>query len=67
MNKEFIGNLMNINFLCWAFYYVNGGSKVDVNVSQLMHCLIYYNNLTSFCYYQPKDKVNEKSSLIFQE
>jgi len=38
----------DINFLCQAFYYVNGGSKVDVNVSQLMHCLIYYNNLTSF-------------------
>jgi hypothetical protein len=38
----------DINFLCWAFYYVNGGSKVDVNVSQLMHCLIYYDNLTAF-------------------
>jgi hypothetical protein len=35
MNKEFIGNLMNINSLCWAFYYVNGGSKVDVNVSTI--------------------------------
>jgi hypothetical protein len=32
----------------WAFDCVNDGSKVDVNVSQLMRYVIRYNNLISF-------------------
>jgi hypothetical protein len=35
------------NFMCLGIYCVNDGSKVDVNVPQLMHYVIFYNNLMS--------------------
>jgi hypothetical protein len=30
------------NSLCWAFYCVNDGSKVDVNILQLICCMVCY-------------------------
>jgi hypothetical protein len=39
MSKTLVGNFM-VEVLCWAFYYVNDGSKVNVNVPQLMRFLV---------------------------
>jgi len=48
------------NSLCWTFYYVNDGSKMNVNASQQMCCMVCYNN-------QLKDKVEERFGILFQE
>jgi hypothetical protein len=37
-----------VEILCWEFYYVNDGSKVNVNVPQLMRFVVYYDSLVSF-------------------
>jgi hypothetical protein len=47
MNKKLVGNF-KVEILCWAFYYVNDGSKVNVNVPQLICFAIYYHRLVSF-------------------
>jgi hypothetical protein len=36
-----------VEILYWAFYYVNDGFKVYVNVPQLMHFIVYYDSLVS--------------------
>jgi hypothetical protein len=30
----------NKNALCWSFYCINDNSKVNVDVPQMMHCLL---------------------------
>ncbi len=29
-------------FLCWIFYYVNDNTKIDLENTQIMHCIIRY-------------------------
>jgi hypothetical protein len=48
------------NYLSWTFYYVNDGSKMNVNASQLICCMVCCNN-------QLKDKVEEGFGILFQE
>jgi hypothetical protein len=31
--------------LCWSFYGVNDNAKVDLVNTQIMHCILYYQNL----------------------
>jgi hypothetical protein len=48
----------NRNYLCWTFYYVNDGSKMNVNALELMCCMVCYNN-------QLKDKVEKGFGILF--
>ncbi len=34
----------NQNSLCWSFYYINDGAKVDNKVPKLMRCHVCYPN-----------------------
>ncbi len=49
------------NFICWSSYCVNCGSKVDVNVLQLMFFMVCYNSLMSFLY----QRTRLKKGLVF--
>jgi hypothetical protein len=45
---------------------MNDRSKVDVDVLELMHCVISYNNPMFFIVFT-KDHVEESSNVLFQE
>jgi hypothetical protein len=45
-------HLHNRNELCWSFYYVNENSKVNLDVLQMMCCLL--------CHFQPIVYVNSR-------
>ncbi len=58
--------LHGINSPCWAFYCVNDGSKVDVNVSQLMRYVICYNNLISFIVFKKRIRLKKTFGSYFK-
>jgi hypothetical protein len=35
----------NRNSLCWAFYYVNDGKKVEATSHQVMKCILCYDSV----------------------
>jgi hypothetical protein len=37
--------LHNKNALCWSFYFVDDTSKVNLDVLQLIHCLLCHSQL----------------------
>jgi len=45
----------NINAFCWSFYWVNDNSKVNLDVPQMMHCLL--------CHSQPIVSMNLRKQL----
>ncbi len=58
MNKKLVRNFM-VEILCLGIYCVNDGSKMDVNVPQLMHYVIFYNNLMSFIIFNQKTRLKK--------
>ncbi len=44
MFKENFGNLMEEQLTCWAFYYVNDNTNVDLDNPQIMHCILCHKN-----------------------
>jgi len=58
MNKKLVNNFM-VEILCLGIYCVNDGSKMDVNVPQLMHYVIFYNNLMSFIIFNQKTRLKK--------
>jgi hypothetical protein len=56
MSKKLVGNFM-LEILCWVFYYVNDGSKVNVNVPQLMHFVVYYDSPVSFAIFNERTRL----------
>ncbi len=49
-----------------GFYCVNDGSKVDVNVSQLMRYVICYNNLISFIVFKKRIRLKKTFGSYFK-
>ncbi len=49
---------ININALCWAFYYVNDNKEVDLTTLQVM-CFIFCHN-SSILNLNPKTQVKRK-------
>jgi hypothetical protein len=52
----------NKNSLCWAFYCVNDGKKVEVRSCQIMKCILCYDNAINII--NPKTK-NKKGLIIY--
>ncbi len=64
---------MHLHIFISIFFYfmkhlekMNDRSKVDVDVLELMHCVISYNNPMFFIVFT-KDHVEESSNVLFQE
>jgi hypothetical protein len=52
----------NINSLCWAFYFVNDGKKIEVASHQVIRCILCYDNVINI----PNPKIKErKGSIIY--
>jgi preprotein translocase subunit YajC len=58
-----------VKILYIGHFIINDGLKVDVNVPQLMHIVqfVIIILLFFFCNSQPKDKVEKRSNVLFQE
>jgi hypothetical protein len=52
-----------INLFCWAFYCVDDRSKLDVDIPQLICCVISYNNPMSFAIFNQRTRL--KKGLVF--
>jgi hypothetical protein len=50
----------DINFLCWAFYCVNDGKKVETTSHQVMRCILCYDNVVNI----PNAIIKEIKGLI---
>jgi hypothetical protein len=40
-------------FLCWSFYYVNDNTQIDFEYTQIIHCIL--------CYQEPIIGINSKT------
>ncbi len=48
-----------VKILGWAFYYVDDGSKVNVNVPKLMCFVVYYDSLVSFAIFNQRIRLRK--------
>ncbi len=54
----------NINFLCWAFYYVNDGKEVEIWFHQVMRCIMCYDNVVNILNSRTKKREGLIRSII---
>jgi hypothetical protein len=52
-----------INLFCWTFFCVDGRSKLDMDIPQLICCVIFYNNLMSFAIFNQRTRL--KKGIVF--
>lgn len=52
-----------INLFCWTFYCVDDRSKLDVDIPQLICCVISYNDPMSFTIFTQRTRL--KKGLVF--
>jgi hypothetical protein len=57
--QRFSWKLHGINSLYPTFYFVNDGSKMNVDVPQLMCCVICYNNVVFFIVFNQRGRLTK--------